>query len=124
MFKLSRLEKAKKLSEYEASGEGRQAWLRDQVVEAIKQVYDPEIPVNIYDLGLIYSIDVDDSNAVAIQMTLTSPACPVAGSLPGQVEGVVRSLDEVNEVQVELVWDPPWDRSRMTEEALLELTML
>ena len=92
-----------------------------QVVEAVSQVYDPEIPVNIFDLGLIYDIVVKPDGLVQIEMTLTSPACPVAGSLPGEVEMRVRELDWVKDVEVELVWDPPWTPDLMSEGARLEL---
>ncbi len=95
--------------------------LRDQVVEALKTVYDPEIPVNIYDLGLIYQIDVDASGAVAVEMTLTAPGCPVAQTFPGTVEETLRAVPGVTDAHVELVWDPPWTQDRMTEEAKLEL---
>jgi len=94
----------------------------DKIVKAIRTVYDPEIPVNIYDMGLIYKIDIDGAN-VNIDMTLTSPACPVAGVLPGQVEIAVASVEGVENSKVELVWDPPWDPSRMSEAAKLELGM-
>lgn len=123
MFKLSRLNKAQKATEYEDGNVARRAWLKDEIIHAIKQVYDPEIPVNVYDLGLIYSLELDEGNNVHIEMTLTSPACPVAGSLPGLVEAAAKSRIEVNDVTVELVWDPPWDKSRMSEEALLQLDM-
>ncbi|KPJ92151.1 MAG: FeS assembly SUF system protein [Gammaproteobacteria bacterium SG8_11] len=98
--------------------------MEDKIIAAIKTVYDPEIPVNIYDLGLIYKIDISDDNTVHIDMTLTAPACPVADILPGQVATVVRQLDEVNDVKVELVFDPPWTTERMSEEAKLLLNML
>ena len=97
--------------------------IEGKVIEALKQVYDPEIPVNIYELGLIYEIDVKDDDAVHIKMTLTAPACPVAGSLPGQVEQQVESVPEVKSASVELVWEPPWSRERMSEAALLQLGM-
>lgn len=97
--------------------------IEGKVIEALKQVYDPEIPVNIYELGLIYEIDVKDDDTVHIKMTLTAPACPVAGSLPGQVEQQVESVPEVKSASVELVWDPPWSRERMSEAALLQLGM-
>jgi FeS assembly SUF system protein len=97
------------------------AGLRDRVVEALKTCYDPEIPVDIYELGLIYEIDADDDGVVVVQMTLTSPACPVAGSLPGEVEQKIRALDGVSRATVELVWDPPWDQERMSEAAKLTL---
>jgi FeS assembly SUF system protein len=98
--------------------------LRQDVIQALRQIYDPEIPVNIYDLGLVYSLDVDDNGAVRIQMTLTSPACPVAQSFPDQVEAAVNDVPGVNETQVELVWDPPWSRELMSEAAMLELGLL
>jgi FeS assembly SUF system protein len=91
------------------------------VIEALSTVYDPEIPVNIYELGLIYDLDVSADGQVKIAMTLTSPACPVAGSLPGEVEAKVRDIEGVTDVAVELVWDPPWTPDRMTEAARLEL---
>jgi FeS assembly SUF system protein len=92
-----------------------------EVIEMLRTVYDPEIPVNIYELGLIYDIDVDEDGTVDIEMTLTSPACPVAGSLPGQVEAKVREVEGVTDVHLELVWEPPWSMDRMSEEAKLEL---
>lgn len=92
-----------------------------EVIEALREVYDPEIPVNIYELGLIYEIDVDEHGFVDIDMTLTSPACPVAGSLPGDVERKVRGVPGVSDVHVELVWEPAWSMDRMSEEAKLEL---
>jgi FeS assembly SUF system protein len=92
-----------------------------EVLEALREVYDPEIPVNIYDLGLIYEVNVDEYGVVDIEMTLTSPACPVAGILPGQVENKVREVPGVADVSVELVWEPAWSMDRMSEEARLEL---
>ncbi len=92
-----------------------------EVIEMLRTVYDPEIPVNIYELGLIYEIDVDEYGVVDIEMTLTSPACPVAGILPGQVEAKVRQVEGVTDVHVELVWEPAWSMDRMSEEAKLEL---
>ncbi len=92
-----------------------------EVLEALREVYDPEIPVNIYDLGLIYEVNVDEQGVVDIEMTLTSPACPVAGILPGQVEQKVREVPGVADVSVELVWEPAWSMDRMSEEARLEL---
>jgi FeS assembly SUF system protein len=92
-----------------------------EVLEAMRGVYDPEIPVNIYDLGLIYDVHVDEFGVVDIEMTLTSPACPVAGILPGQVEQAVRNVPGVADVTVELVWEPAWSMDRMSEEAKLEL---
>jgi FeS assembly SUF system protein len=95
--------------------------LEATAVEVLRTVYDPEIPVNIYDLGLIYRIDIDAQNHVKVRMTLTSPGCPVAGSLPGEVEKKVEAIPEVASAEVELVWDPPWDKSRMSEAAMLDL---
>ncbi len=95
--------------------------LHDVVVAAIKTCYDPEIPVDIYELGLIYEVKIQDGGQVEIKMTLTSPACPVAGSLPGQVEQTVRAVEGVREARVELVWDPPWDQQKMSEAAQLKL---
>lgn len=95
--------------------------LEAHIVDALSTVYDPEIPVNIYELGLIYNIDIAPTGSVTIEMTLTSPACPVAGSLPGEVEMKVREVDGVRDVAVELVWDPPWTPDRMTEAARLQL---
>ncbi len=92
-----------------------------EILEALREVYDPEIPVNIYDLGLIYDVNVDEDGVVEIEMTLTSPACPVAGILPGQVEQKVREVPGVADVSVELVWEPAWSMDRMSEEAKLEL---
>jgi len=95
-----------------------------QIVTAIRGIFDPEISVNIYDLGLIYKIDINDENDVFINMTLTAAACPVAGVLPGQVESVISSLHGVNNVTVSLVWDPPWSREMMSDEAKLTLGLL
>lgn len=98
--------------------------LQQRIIEVLQTVYDPEIPVNIYEIGLIYEIDIDPANAVKIQMTLTSPACPVAGTLPGEVESRVAGAEGVSSAQVELVWDPPWSPARMSEAAKLQLGML
>ena len=96
--------------------------LEEQVVEAIKTISDPEIPVNIYELGLIYELKVDpDTNDVAVEMTLTSPACPVAGTLPGEVETKIKEVEGVNEVTVDLVWDPPWSKDLLSDAAKLTL---
>ncbi len=97
--------------------------LTDLLIERLKTVYDPEIPVDIYELGLIYKVDVSDDKDVAIDMTLTSPGCPVAGEMPGWVEDSVRTIPEIRSVAVELVFDPPWDSSRMSDEAKLQLNM-
>lgn len=95
--------------------------LEEKIVEQLRTVYDPEIPVNIYDLGLIYDISVTANKEVVVLMTLTSPACPVAGELPGEVEMAVREIDGVTDVKVILTFSPPWDRSMMSDEAALEL---
>ncbi len=96
---------------------------REGVIEAVSTVYDPEIPVNIYELGLIYGIDIDAAGGVAIEMTLTAPACPVADILPEEAAEKVRAVPGVTDVKVELVWDPPWTPDRMSEAARLELGM-
>jgi len=98
--------------------------IETQVVSILKTTFDPEIPVNIYDLGLIYDIEVDDNRNVKITMTLTAPNCPVADSLPVEIRDRVRTIDGVNDVDINLVFDPPWNQSMMSEEALLELGML
>ncbi|MFC1681921.1 SUF system Fe-S cluster assembly protein [Pseudomonadota bacterium] len=103
------------------SDEGETNAISASVVEALKTVYDPEIPVNIYDLGLIYKVDISDAGDVNIDMTLTAPGCPVAETFPGMVEQAVAVVEGVNSAHVELVWDPPWTMDRMTEEARLEL---
>jgi FeS assembly SUF system protein len=95
-----------------------------EVIEALRTCFDPEIPVNIYDLGLIYEIKVDPSGAVGIKMTLTSPSCPAAQSLPGEVQARTISVPGVTEAKVDVVWDPPWDPSKMSEAAKLQLGML
>ncbi|MGH7226007.1 MAG: SUF system Fe-S cluster assembly protein, partial [Gemmataceae bacterium] len=92
-----------------------------RVIAALRSVFDPEIPVNIYDLGLIYDLQIGPTGAVSIRMTLTSPACPVAGSLPGDVQARVQAVSGVTSANVELVWDPPWSMSRMSDEAQLQL---
>ncbi len=98
--------------------------IRAAVVEALKQIYDPEIPVNIYDLGLIYGVDVDENGRVDVRMTLTAPGCPVAQTFPGQVEAAIRQVPGVSDAHVEVVWDPPWTKDRMSEAAKLQLGML
>jgi len=97
--------------------------LKDKVIAEIKKIYDPEIPVNIYELGLIYNINVDNSNNVKIDMTLTTPNCPVAESLPNEVKNSVMEIKEVKDVDLKLVWEPPWDKSMMSESAKLELNL-
>ena len=103
--------------------EGELARLTDEVIGALKTVYDPEIPSDIYELGLIYKIDIADDRAVAIEMTLTTPNCPSAQELPTMVENAVASVAGVGPVKVEIVWDPPWDPSRMSDEARAVLNM-
>jgi len=95
--------------------------LKDRVIAALKTCYDPEIPVDIWELGLIYEVSVAEDSAVSVKMTLTSPACPVAGSLPGEVEAKVREVEGVTGATVELVWDPPWTPELMSEPARVEL---
>ena len=110
-----------------AEAEGQRvpvAQLRENVIAALRTIFDPEIPVNIYDLGLIYDLDVDEEGKVFIKMTLTAPACPVAESFPGTVQSRLYSVPGVSEVRVELVWDPPWTRDKLSEEAKLRLGLL
>jgi FeS assembly SUF system protein len=98
--------------------------LEEKIIQTLKTCYDPEIPVDIFELGLIYKIEIDDDYNVKIKMTLTSPMCPVAGSLPPEVEAKVKSVPEVADAKVELVWNPPWDKYMMSEVAKLELGFL
>ena len=98
--------------------------LQERIIDAIREVYDPEISINIYDLGLIYDIRIDGQGNVNIKMTLTAPGCPVAGILPGQVEAAVAGIQGVNDVAVDLVWDPPWNRDNISDEAKLSLGLL
>jgi FeS assembly SUF system protein len=95
-----------------------------QVIEALRTVFDPEIPVNIYEMGLVYEVKVDTAGAVTIQMTLTSPHCPAAQSMPAEVEAKVRTIAGVTDVNIDLVWEPPWDQSKMSEAARLQLGMM
>ena len=97
--------------------------LKEKIILEIKKIYDPEIPVNIYDLGLIYKVMVDKKNKVNIDMTLTSPNCPVAESLPTDVKNNVLKMEDVTDVELNLVWDPPWNKDRMSEAAKLELNL-
>ena len=97
--------------------------LKHKVIEEIKKIYDPEIPVNIYELGLIYDITVDINNKVYVKMTLTTPNCPVAESLPNEVKNSIKEIKEVKDVELDLVWDPPWDKTMMSEAAKLELNL-
>ena len=99
------------------------ARMTDDIVAALKTVYDPEIPVDIYELGLIYTVDISDERFVAIDMTLTAPGCPVAGDMPGWVENAVGTVGGVSGVKVNLVFEPPWDQTRMTEEAKVAMNM-
>ena len=98
--------------------------LENRIIEVIKTIYDPEIPVNIYELGLIYDVNVNDENMVKILMTLTTPNCPVAESLPKEVKDKVKSLDQVSDVELEMTFDPPWNKELMSDEAKLELGFL
>ena len=113
---------AKKPEETAASGPGGE--LQQAVIDALKEIYDPEIPVNIYDLGLIYGVEVDEEKDVTVTMTLTTPHCPVAETMPGEVELRAASVPGVRDAEVNLVWDPPWGPDKMTDEARLELGML
>ena len=97
--------------------------IKSQVIEEIKKIYDPEIPVNIYELGLIYKIEVDEKNKVNIDMTLTSPNCPVAESLPNDVKENIKKVEGVSDVNLNLVWEPPWDKDKMSEAAKLALNL-
>ena len=96
---------------------------KDQIIEELRKIYDPELPVNIYELGLIYDIIIDGKNNVKIDMTLTTPNCPVAESLPNEVKNSVKEIKEVKDVDLKLVWEPPWDKSMMSESAKLELNL-
>jgi len=97
--------------------------IKSKVIEAVKKIYDPEISVNIYELGLIYKIDVDEKNKVNVDMTLTSPNCPVAESLPNEVKENIKKVEGVSDVNLNLVWEPPWDKDKMSEAAKLELNL-
>lgn len=98
--------------------------ITDDLIQELKKVYDPEIPVDIYELGLIYKVDINDDRHVDIEMTLTAPACPVAGEMPGWVEDAARKVEGVRSAKATIVFDPPWDASRMSDEARLQLNML
>lgn len=100
------------------------AALRERVEDALSSIYDPEIPVNIRELGLIYGLDVGEDGVVDLKVTLTTPNCPAAAAMPAEIEAKVRAIDGVSDVHVQLVWDPPWDQSRMSEAARLELGLL
>ena len=97
--------------------------IKNKVIEAIRKIYDPEIPVNIYELGLIYKIEVDEKNKVNVDMTLTSPNCPVAESLPKDVKDNIMKIEGISDVNLNLVWEPPWDKEKMSEAAKLELNL-
>ena len=97
--------------------------LKDKIIEEIKKIYDPEIPVNIYDLGLIYDVKVENKNTAKVKMTLTSPNCPVAESLPKEVKDSIMQVEGIDKVDLDLVWDPPWDKTMMSESAKLELNL-
>jgi|TARA_B110000438_G_scaffold151865_1_gene145894 FeS assembly SUF system protein len=97
--------------------------LKDKVIKEIQKIYDPEIPVNIYELGLIYDVKINNKNEVSVKMTLTTPNCPVAESLPKEVKDSIMNVDGVDKVELDLVWDPPWDKSMMSEAAKLELNL-
>ena len=111
-------------TETQPGGETTNEELRDSVIDALKSVYDPEIPVDIYELGLIYDVEISEDGDATITMTLTTPHCPVAESLPNEVELRVLSVPGIRDAVVNLVWDPPWDPSKMSDEARLELGML
>ena len=113
-----------KASATEATSAGDTEALKQKVVEAVKTCYDPEIPVDIYELGLIYDISVTPASEVTVKMTLTSPACPSAMSLPGEVEDKIRLMTSAKDVKVEVVWDPPWNPGMMSEAARLQLGMM
>jgi FeS assembly SUF system protein len=123
MFRLAQLAgKSDKQSDRQAAAkDGRRELSQESVIEALRAVFDPEIPVNIFDLGLVYSFDIDPEGGVDIRMTLTAPACPVAEILPQQVKNAVLEQAGASRVDVELVWDPPWSVERMSEEARLQL---
>ncbi len=97
--------------------------IKNKIIERIKTIYDPEIPVDIYELGLIYKINIDEKNKVSVDMTLTSPNCPVAESLPNEVKENIKQVEGVSDVQLNLVWEPPWDKDKMSEAAKLELNL-
>ena len=97
--------------------------IKEKIIEEVKKIFDPEIPVNIYELGLIYKIEVDEKNKVNVDMTLTSPNCPVAESLPNEVKESIMKVEGVSDVNLNLVWEPPWDKDKMSEAAKLELNL-
>ena len=124
LARLARLTGSQRAGPLASAVPGAATTLEERVVAALRTVLDPEIPVNIYDLGLIYGLDVGADGTVGVRMTLTAPACPVAGIMPGLVESAVGKVDGVNAVNVDLVWEPPWDKGRMSEAARLQLGLL
>jgi FeS assembly SUF system protein len=108
---------------FNVSNRNKMSELKEKIVSEIKKIYDPEIPVNIYELGLIYKIEIDDKNNVEVEMTLTSPNCPVAESLPKMVKDNILSVEGVSDVDLKLVWSPPWTKDKMSEAAKLELNL-
>jgi FeS assembly SUF system protein len=116
-------EQAARHGSWTPAGEALPKVTEDSVIEALKTVFDPEIPVDIYELGLVYAIEIGEDGAVKVEMTLTTPSCPSAQELPGMAEEAVRQVPGVTSCQVEVVWDPPWDQSRMSEDARLALNM-
>jgi FeS assembly SUF system protein len=104
--------------------DNQKADLKEQIIGVLRTCYDPEIPVNIYELGLIYDVSVDESNNAYVKMTLTSPACPAAGTLPGEVEDKIRALPSIKDVRVDVVWEPPWNPDMMSDVARYELGMI
>ena len=120
---MSDLEKKPEEAAAAAEAPTAPASLETEVIEAMRTVYDPEIPVNIYDLGLIYDMQISDAGAVKVKMTLTAPACPVAGEMPGMVARSIRTVEGVTDCDVELVWEPPWNPDMMSESARLTLNM-
>jgi len=111
------------MARFIVSGRKKMSELKEKIVSEIKKIYDPEIPVNIYELGLIYKIEIKETKKVSIDMTLTSPNCPVAESLPKMVKDNILKLDGIDDVDLNLVWDPPWTKDKMSEEAKLELNL-
>ena len=111
------------LAYFNVSNRKKMSELKEKIVSEIKKIYDPEIPVNIYELGLIYKIEIDDTNKVEVEMTLTSPNCPVAESLPKMVKDNILSVEGVSGVDLKLVWNPPWTKDKMSEAAKLELNL-
>ena len=108
---------------FNVSNRNKMSELKEKIVSEIKKIYDPEIPVNIYELGLIYKIEIDDTNKVEVEMTLTSPNCPVAESLPKMVKANILTVEGVSDVDLKLVWSPPWTKDKMSEAAKLELNL-